>query len=118
MQDTILARIEASRKELLDLGMRNPLLNYKANIARGLHIVQEKSASIYEILVKQNKIMSFLGRPGKEETSDLFEDLPVLSEEALQEAYNDTRLQTNETELKLQTKLLNTYYFARTSIEE
>lgn len=118
MQDIILARIEASRKELLDLGMRNPLLNYKANIARGLHIVQEKSTSIYEILVKQNKAMSFLGRPGKEETSELFEELPVLSEEALQEAYNDTRLQTNETELKLQTKLLNTYYFACTSIEE
>jgi len=117
MQDIVLPRLEASRKELLDLGMRNTLLNYKVPKARGLHIVQEQSSSIFDILVKQNKVMSFLGRPGKEDSEELFE-LPPLSDSELQDAYNDTRLQTNESEQKLQTKVLNTYYFAKTSIEE
>lgn len=117
MQDIILPKLEASRKELLDLGMRNTLLNYKVPKARGLHIVQEQSSSIFDILVKQNKGMSFLGRPGKDDSEELFE-LPPLSDSELQDAYNDTRLQTNESEQKLQTKVLNTYYFAKTSIEE
>lgn len=117
MQETILPKLEASRKELLDLGMRNTLLNYKIPKVRGLHIVQEKSSSIYEIMVKQNKAMTFLGRPGKDDDEDVLE-LPALSEPELKDAYNDTRLQTNETEQKLQTKILNTYYFAKTSLEE
>ncbi|ALL06068.1 DNA helicase [Pedobacter sp. PACM 27299] len=117
MQENILPKLEASRKELLDLGMRNPLLNYRTPKARGLHIVQEQSTSIYNILVKQNKAMTFLGRPGKDDDTEVF-DLPELSAEELKDAYNDTRLQTNENEQKLQTKILNTYYFAKTSIEE
>lgn len=135
MQENIHPKLEASRKELLDLGMRNTLLNYKIPKPRGLHIVQEKSASIYEILVKQAKPMTFLGRlvkdtdtikdtdaiKGSDASNDDSEgilELPQLTEEEQQDAYNDTRLQTNETEQKLQTKLLNTYYFAKTSIEE
>lgn len=117
MTNSLLTKLESARKELLDLGMRNSLLNYKVPQARGLHIVQEKSSSIYNLLVRQSKPMSFLGRPGKDEEPDIA-DLPELSEEELLDAYNDTRLQTNETEKKLQTKILNTYYFARTSIEE
>ena len=117
MQENILPKLEASRKELLDLGMRNPLLNYKTPKARGLKIVQEKSSAIYDILVKQNKAMTFLGRPGKDDDEEILE-IPELTAEELKDSYNDTRLQTNETEQKLQTKILNTYYFARTSIEE
>ena len=47
----ILLKLEASRKELLDLGLRNPLLNYKPSVARGVHVVQESTASVYDILV-------------------------------------------------------------------
>jgi very-short-patch-repair endonuclease len=117
MINSLLTKLESARKELLDLGMRNSLLNYKVPQARGLHIVQEKASSIYNLLVVHAKPMSFLGRPGKDDESD-FADLPELSEDELLDAYNDTRLQTNETEKKLQTKILNTFYFARTSIEE
>ncbi|TSJ41010.1 DUF3320 domain-containing protein [Mucilaginibacter corticis] len=99
MNDLVKGRLEASRKELLDLGMRNPLLNYRTPKARGLHIVNERSVQTYDILVRQQKAMTFLPA-GNTET------LP------------DTKLQTEEEEAKLQTRLLNTYYFARTSIEE
>ena len=67
MTETILSKLEASRKELLDLGMRNSLLNYKLPSGKGLHIVQEKSSAIFDILVRQGKGMSFLGRPAKED---------------------------------------------------
>ncbi|GGH63118.1 DNA polymerase III delta prime subunit/very-short-patch-repair endonuclease [Filimonas zeae] len=113
----IRSRLESSRKELLDLGLRNPLLNYKTSKTKGLQIVQEKSPAIFDILVKQGKSMTFTARPGKAET-DALPELPELTAEELLEAQYDTKLQTNEPESKLQAKLLNTYYFARTSIEE
>lgn len=101
MQETIQGKLEASRKELLDLGLRNPLLNYKTPKGKGLKIVKERSADIYDILVRQGKAMTFL--PAKDEIAENF---------------TDTKLQTEEDEEKLQSRLLNTYYFARTSVEE
>lgn len=117
MQETIFARLEASRKDLLDLGLRNPLLNYKTPKGKGIHIVQEKSSPVFDILVKQGKAMTFLSRPSKEGSPEEI-DLPELTEAELNDSYLDTRLQTNETDKQLQAKILNTYYFAKTSIEE
>lgn len=117
MQETILARLESSRKELLDLGLRNPLLNYRIPKSRGLHIIQEKSAAVYEVLVKQGKAMTFLSLPAKEEDANL-SVLREPSPEVLENSYLDTKLQTDESAGRLQTKLLNTFYYARTSIEE
>lgn len=117
MKEIIEAKLNASRKELLDLSLRNTLLNYKTPKARGLQIIQEKSIAIYDILVKQGKSMTFLARPGKESDEEAI-DLPALEQPEDDGAYYDTRLQTNITENKLQTRVLNTYYFARTSIEE
>ncbi|PSL48159.1 AAA domain-containing protein [Chitinophaga niastensis] len=111
---SILTKLESSRKELLDLGLRNPLLNYKLPASKGLHIVQEQSAAIYEILVRDGKTMSFLGRPDKKK-----DDAEVVYNEPVsKEALTDTRLQTNENEVSLHAKLLNTYYAARMSMEE
>ncbi|WP_315820386.1 DUF4011 domain-containing protein [Paraflavitalea speifideaquila] len=67
MSETILNKLEASRKELLDLGLRNPLLNYKIPAARGLQIIAERSAPVYEMLVRQQKAMTFLSKPDKED---------------------------------------------------
>ena len=117
MQETIQVRLESSRKELLDLGLRNPLLNYKTPKGRGLQIIKEKSEFIYDILVKQLKTMTFLGIPERKQTT-LHDEVGFLNQPVSEESYRDTRLQTNEEESKLQTRLLNTYYFARTSIEE
>lgn len=114
MQQEILAKLESSRKELLDLGMRNTLLNYKMTTAKGLHIVHEKSSAVFDLLVRKNRAMTFLPRVG----NDGDDGLPELTEPELTEVHNDTRLQTDEVEQKLQTRLLNTFYFARTSIEE
>ena len=110
MQD-IRLQLEASRKELLDLGLRNPLLNYKPSIAKGVQVVQESSASIYDILVQQGKAMTFKAAVTIKQEVD---NLPATTAQIIY----DTKLQTGETEERLQQKLLNTYYTARTSIEE
>ena len=43
----ISALLEASRKELLDLGLRNPLLNYRPYKARGIEVVDELPAEVF-----------------------------------------------------------------------
>lgn len=106
MQETIQSRLAASRKELLDLGLRNPLLNYKLTKGKGVHIVDEKASAVYDILVRQQKAMTFLAL----KEGQLFPEGDT--------KYQDTRLQTDEDDQKLQSRLLNTYYFARTSVEE
>ncbi|MEH6305430.1 DUF3320 domain-containing protein [Olivibacter sp. CPCC 100613] len=121
MKETVLARLESARKELLDLGLRNPLLNYRTPKSRGLHIVKEKSTVIYEVLVKQGKAMSFLSVPEKGSREDIEDTLSLPMEpraETQENAYLDTKLQTDEFINRLQTRLLNTFYAARTSIEE
>ena len=62
-QDRISSVIEASRKELLDLGLRNPLLNYRPSRARGLGIVDELPTEVFRILVRERKSMSFKPAP-------------------------------------------------------
>jgi very-short-patch-repair endonuclease len=113
---SILSKLEASRKELLDLGLRNSLLNYKTPAGKGVQIVQEKSSAIFDILVRQGKAMTFAGRPNKDGSNQL--EFIELSQPELELSYIDTKLQTNESEKKLQSRLLNSYYTANTNIEE
>ena len=53
------------RKELLDLTLRNPLLNFKAR-NRNLNIINQTPMNAYKILVLENKRMYF--SPNKKET--------------------------------------------------
>jgi very-short-patch-repair endonuclease/DNA polymerase III delta prime subunit len=116
MAETILSRLETSRKELLDLTLHNPLLNYRLPKSRGLAIVHEKPEDIYRMLVQEEKNLSFQPMPAAGAAPQLaFEEMSAPQKQAAQ---TDTRLQTAEAEDMLQTRLLNTYYAARTSIEE
>lgn len=58
--EKIKKKLDAARAELLDLGRRNPLINNKTLKARGVEVVDELSLHIYQILVHDNKAMSFL----------------------------------------------------------
>ncbi len=55
----LLTQLEVSRKELLDLGLRNSLLNFRSS-ARSLEVVDELAPEIFRILVDEAKSMSFL----------------------------------------------------------
>ena len=47
--EVIAQRLEVSRRELLDLGLRNPLLNYRLLRARGLEVVDEIPALVFRL---------------------------------------------------------------------
>ncbi len=116
-QNAIAGKLDKARKELLDLGLRNPLLNYRALKARGLGIVDEQPVSVFRILVREGKTMSFI--PTKERNDEgLFEQPDELTEEERQAHYNDLRLQTPYDSARLQSRLRMTYQASRTFIEE
>ncbi|AHJ99695.1 DUF3320 domain-containing protein [Hymenobacter swuensis] len=138
---TLTVRLEASRQELLDLGLRNPLLNFRPSKARGVEVVGEQSAAVWELLVRKGRAMVFapvpevalptpVGWKGDAEraarraatlglpvpaavTPQQLTTAAVLAADAA-----DNKLQTAEPLAKLESRLLNTYYTARTSLEE
>ena len=113
----IKTKLNEARKELLDLSLRNPLINYRLLKARGVEVVDESPSDIYRILVKDRKAMYFLPKPEAEEEDDslLFEDDEVESNVA---RYTNNKLQTDHSSAELQKRLLTTYYTARTAIQE
>jgi len=125
------AAIETSRKELLDLGLRNPLLNYRPSRARGVQIADERPEEAFRILVTENKTMTFKAVPEQEEDAGSEEDQEDAEELAAyldqpEESVSgepaarhlDRKLQTSLTSQKLQARLLKTQRAARTFIEE
>jgi very-short-patch-repair endonuclease/DNA polymerase III delta prime subunit len=133
--DTV-ARLEISRKELLDLGLRNPLINHRSR-AKQVKVVDELSTEVYRILVTDGRAMSFDPLPdtkakelaereaedGGEADAVNWEDLlaqPVkeLVDGRLADRHIDNRLQTNLVSEKLQTRLLSIHNDARTYLEE
>ncbi|WBO84230.1 DUF3320 domain-containing protein [Hymenobacter yonginensis] len=137
--DSLLAaRLEAARQELLDLGLRNPLLNFRPSKVRGVAVVGEDAAAVYELLVRRLRVLQFaplpeaqaaprLGWKGdparaarRAEALGLPLPEPVPAAPPLPPVVDplDSRLQTAETADQLESRLLNTYYTARTSLEE
>ena len=110
--------LEASRKDLLDLGLRNPLLNYRLLRTRGLEVSDELPAQVHRLLVEEGKNMSFLPASEDELADDLGQ--PAEEETAVEGAsrHADNRLQTVLSSQELQTRLLSTYRMARTFIQE
>jgi len=58
MPDTILPRLDAARRDLLDLGLRNALVNHGTR-ARQVRVVDERAQEIYRTLVKDGRAMVF-----------------------------------------------------------
>lgn len=122
-------KLEAGRKDLLDLGLRNPLLNFRPLKSRGVEIVDELPAEVFRILVSEGKLMSFLPAPEKPAPSLLDGSDPPSPAEAMGQPdeepgrgaakrHVDNKLQTPLESARLQGRLLATYYAARSSIEE
>ncbi len=111
--NSVQTKLDKARAELLDLTLRNPLINYKPLTARGVEIVDESPSDIYQILVQDKKTMSFLPKD-EDDSSFLFED----EAEQDPERYTDTKLQTKHSSTELQKRLRNTEYTERTAIEE
>ncbi|PIQ19725.1 MAG: DNA helicase, partial [Cytophagales bacterium CG18_big_fil_WC_8_21_14_2_50_42_9] len=114
----IAAKLEAARRELLDLSLRNPLLNYRPLKSRGVEVVNELPAEIFRILVKEGKAMSFLPIDSKTALSLIEQPVTPNAPFIPTPAQTDNKLQTKETLEKLQGRLLDTYHSARMFVEE
>src|SRR6185437_2017956 len=95
--------LNRTRSNLLDLSLRNRLLNVPRTTAKSkrLDIVDEKSDEVFRILVREERAMTFLAGQGeKDQASEAPTTAPVngggnpLDNDELLERYTDTRLQT------------------------
>ena len=82
--------IEKSRRDVLDLTLRNPLLNFRPTKRRGIEVVDERSRELFRILVRGERVMYFLpAAEGQEPAAqahtspdapdDPFDDIPPSS---------------------------------------
>jgi len=114
--------LESARKELLDLGLRNPLINYRLLRTRGLDVVDEVPAEVYRLLAAEGKAMSFLPVPdqgtGEVTADNLGQPLEEETDDGLAARHTDSRLQTALSSQELQSRLLSTYHLANTFIQE
>lgn len=123
------AKLERARTELLDLSARNRLLSIprSAKSAKTLEVIDERTAEVFRLLVKDGKAFTFLA--GKGATAEQDDDEIEIAELAqpdddgvdargVANRHADTRLQTRLTPAGLQKKLLDLYYDARTLEEE
>lgn len=62
--------LEAARQRLLDLTMRNRLLNYRPTKARTIRITNEIPREIYDLVVLKERKMAFLSKPEAEDTDE------------------------------------------------
>ncbi|CAA9299176.1 MAG: DNA helicase related protein, partial [uncultured Chloroflexia bacterium] len=122
-RDGISSAIEASRDELLDLGLRNPLLNYRTSRARGVEVVDELPVEVFRTLVREHRTMTFAAVPEDDTESEGNELLVQPGDEDGDDdgpaaRHVDLQLQTNLTSTKLQSRLTKTERDARTFVEE
>ncbi len=128
-------RLDIARKELLDLGLRNSLINFQAR-AKKIEVVDELSSEVFRILVGEHKKMYFLPLPqaeladengdsagdvGPDPELDLISLLDKDEEpgpEGLAARHTDVNLQTRMESSRLHARLLQLSNEARTYIEE
>ena len=133
--EAVESRLETSRKELLDLGLRNALINHRPR-AKQVKVVDELSTEVYRLLVEDGRAMTFDALP--EELADALSsdnlqgtvqsDTPTLQQllrqpeeeenGAVASRHRDTKLQTSMVAGKLQSRLLSIHNDARTYLEE
>lgn len=102
--DPVTESLEKARKTLLDLGLQNTLLNYRELKSKGIRVVDGRPEEVFRVLVDEARSISFLPK-----THETVQQPPKVDPSALQTPYTDPDLHR---------RLLNTYYAARTAIEE
>ena len=113
--------IAKARTELLDLSLRNSLLNFRESKSRGVRITGRKPRDLFKTLVNDRRAMTFAARPepGPEPGNDdeAAEPEPGATEPPA-EQQPDNRLQTSYEPGTLDKRLRNTLRFAHASLEE
>ena len=124
---SISTQLNQARAELLDLTLRNALLNFRPSKTRGLTIVDEIPREVFRLLVSDGRAMSFQpsaatgaahadGQEPEVPLSALERELIALDAPA--DRHTDSALQTPYDKPHLDTRLRNTFREAHTWIEE
>ena len=95
--------LERARRSLLDLTLRNRLLNYRPHRLRSIRVIDELPAEIYDALVLRERSLEFRSaeRPPSPETK-----------------HTDRYLQTPHDDESLSKKLFRVYHEGRSAVEE
>jgi very-short-patch-repair endonuclease len=140
------AKLDASRRNLLDTSRRNKLINYRPSRTMGVDVVGEDPFEVFNSLVVLGRTLTFAGKPDPKPVTtetqpagqqalyvnDYSDDasLQVLRDKAEEELnsylgyegalvnQSDMYLNTNETASRLNVRLLKTLRDARTIVEE
>ena len=121
----ITQELHAAREKLLDLTLRNKLLNYRTSKLRTIQIIDEIPKEIFDILVLNEQGMHFKHRDRNEkdiaaELPDENEkvEMPWLYVENVSTHQTDKHLQTNLSIEDLQKRLYYIHQQARSVFEE
>ena len=135
--------IESTRKKLLDLTMRNKLLNFRPSKSRTIKIINANLSDVYDVLVLQGKAMQFQGATVNLQQTNNGSDIKQGSlldsntaitenhqnnatfgsekspfEEQVDEKHKDNNLHTNLEKETLEKRLLYIFQDSRSVLEE
>ncbi len=108
--------LEELRIRLLDLSLRNNLLNYKPSSARSIGIIASHLAETYQTLVLDEKGMKF--QPGEKDTTAAAEEKNIWKYPIFSRKQTDRIFDTPYTDIELRKKLDNLQSKSRTVLEE
>ena len=111
---SIESALATARQSLLDLTLRNRLLNYRPSAARSIRVAGELPAEIYDALVLREKTLEF--RAAAKSFSATVETWSPRTE--LEARHTDRFLQTPHDDETLTKKLFRVYHEGRSAVEE
>ena len=122
----IARRLEGSRRDVLDLSMRNSLLNFRPSGRLGIEVVDELPSEIFRILVHKHQLMYFspvlegasapaMDQPDEDSPPGL--TAPDIDAEPAAR-HVDKKLQTALEKVMLHRRLLDMFRRARSALEE
>ncbi|MDA1270185.1 MAG: DUF3320 domain-containing protein [Chloroflexi bacterium] len=104
--DLVRAKLEAARRDLLDLGMRNPLLNYRLLRSRGVALQGHTPHEVITALAEQDRTAVFMPEEGDD------------AGDSGNSARRDLRFATVHPAADLDRRLVSTYRLASSFIQE
>ena len=126
----IAGKLDKSRRDVLDLSLRNPLLNFRELKSSGVKVIDEIPREVFRIMVREGKVMYFqaAGADGEagpgDDRQEIPEELLLLMAESESspaqpaDRHVDNKLQTPYRQGHIALRLRNTFRRAHLSIEE
>jgi very-short-patch-repair endonuclease/DNA polymerase III delta prime subunit len=114
--EPIARELEAARQRLLDLTLRNRLLNYRPSALRSIRVIGELPVEIYDALVLREKALEF--RSTKKPVPATQDDDQWAAQTTLESRHTDRFLETPYDEQSLAKKLFRMYHEGRSAVEE